>query len=97
MSTVTFNVLINGGKTSQLLPKIGLRQWDSLSPYYFILCHEALLRILEIKFIEKNISGVKAMVVLLLHMLCLHMILFYFQRRVGGKLLISVTTSKKIL
>ena len=60
VSTMSFKLLINGGKTGQFRPKRGLRQGDPLSSYLFILCQEVLSRILEKEFKEKNISGVKA-------------------------------------
>lgn len=60
VSSVSFEFLINGGKSAQFKPSKGLRQGDPLSTYLFILGQEVLSRMLEQEFQLKNINGVKA-------------------------------------
>ena len=60
VSTVSFKVLVNGGKSDQFKPTRGLREGDPLSPYLFIIGQEVLSRLIGKEFEEKNISGVKA-------------------------------------
>ena len=38
MSTVFYTVLLNGQPVGNIKPIKGLRQGDSLSPYFFLLC-----------------------------------------------------------
>ncbi len=58
-STVSFSILINGGKSNFFHPTKGLRQADPLSPYLFILCQEVLARLIERECVSGNLAGVK--------------------------------------
>ena len=62
ITSMSFEVLINGGKSEHFKPERGLRQGDPLSIYIFILRQEFLSRLLEKEFRHHNISGVKASV-----------------------------------
>lgn len=47
LSFITYSVLTNGSSVGEVEPVRGLRQWDPLSWYLFILCTEILSRLLE--------------------------------------------------
>ena len=71
VSSVSFSILVNGGKSKLFWPSRGLRQRDPLSPYLFILCQNVLSRIIEKQRLAGCISGVGMnRTVQLLLMLC---------------------------
>jgi len=56
--TVSYTVLINGLPHGHIAPSRGIRQGDPLSPFLFILCAEALSRMLDQAAGMGKISGV---------------------------------------
>ena len=60
LSSVTFEIMVNGGKSESFTPSKGLRQGDLLSSYLFILGQEVLSRLLDRKLRTQNKSGIKA-------------------------------------
>lgn len=59
ITTVSYQVLINGKPTKPIVTKRGLRQGDPLSPYLFIMGIDTLLRNLEKLAIDKKIKPLR--------------------------------------
>ncbi|XP_062017671.1 uncharacterized protein LOC133734024 [Rosa rugosa] len=59
VKTVTYSFLLNGVPRGRLLPERGLRQGDSISPYLFLFCAEALSRLLSLEEEQGRLRGVK--------------------------------------
>lgn len=54
---VTYFVLINGKPKGHVVPTRGIRQWDPLSPYLFLLCSEGLNGCIEQVVYGMHIEG----------------------------------------
>ena len=59
VSSVSFEVIVNGGKSECFKLSRELRQGDPLSPYLFILGQEVLSRLIEHELRLKNVAGIK--------------------------------------
>jgi len=57
VSTVTYQIKVNGEYTTRIHPQRGLRQGDPLLPYLFILCAEGLSAMLQKAEAEEKIKG----------------------------------------
>ncbi|XP_074293061.1 uncharacterized protein LOC141619965 [Silene latifolia] len=59
VTTMSYEILVNGVPLPQFKPRCGLRKGDSLSPYLFILCMEVLSRIVEHAHELRLIHGIQ--------------------------------------
>ena len=59
ISSVSYQVLINGKAKGNIVPSRGLRQGDPLSPFLFILCTEVLISHIQQAELSKSITGIK--------------------------------------
>jgi hypothetical protein len=59
VSSVQYQVRVNGTESARITPSRGLRQGDPLSPYLFLLCAEGLSSLLKYEEEAGNIIGVK--------------------------------------
>ena len=58
ISTVSYSVLINGEAKGNIIPTLGLRQGDPISPYLFLLCGEGLSAMLRKEEEQGKIQGI---------------------------------------
>lgn len=59
ISTVSYQILINGQPSRRFFPERGLRQGNPLSPYLFILCANVLSGLLKKEEKENKIHGIR--------------------------------------
>ncbi|XP_057791345.1 uncharacterized protein LOC131008488 [Salvia miltiorrhiza] len=59
VSSVSYDVLVNGVAVGPILPGRGLRQGDPLSPYLFILCAEGLSAMIRYETDCGNLHGIQ--------------------------------------
>ncbi|XP_031121153.1 uncharacterized protein LOC116024401 [Ipomoea triloba] len=57
VTTVSYNFLINGTPSGEVVPTRGIRQGDPLSPYLFIMCAEGLSLLLQKAQTQGSIHG----------------------------------------
>jgi hypothetical protein len=58
LGTVLYAIVVNGQPMGRIVPCQGIRQGDSLSPYLFLLCVEALSSLLQHAETNGCITGV---------------------------------------
>lgn len=59
ISTVSYQVLINGQSSGSFYPERGIKQGDPLSPYIFILCANVLSGLLHRESQLRNLHGIR--------------------------------------
>jgi len=56
--SVSYSILIDGHPHGHIIPTRGVRQGDPLSPYFFILCAEAMSSLLHFKEMSGRLPGI---------------------------------------
>lgn len=56
--SVSYSILLNGQPSGNIVPSCGIRHGDPLSPYFFIVCAEALSTLLQQAERVGELSGV---------------------------------------
>jgi hypothetical protein len=57
VESVDYSVIVNNEPVGPVIPGRGLRQWDTLSPYLFIICAEGLSSLIQDMENRETISG----------------------------------------
>lgn len=58
MHTVSYAIVVNGQPVGRITPSKGIRQWNPMFPYLFLMCAEALSSLLHHAESSKYFSGV---------------------------------------
>ena len=59
VTTVFYNILINGRSSVRFKPHWGIRQGDPLSPYLFIICANVFSNLISKAQLDNKIHGIK--------------------------------------
>lgn len=59
ISSVSYSFVLNGSQFGSIIPQRGIRQGDPLSPYLFICCVEAFIKMVESAVGEGQLKGVR--------------------------------------
>ncbi|XP_074305500.1 uncharacterized protein LOC141640715 [Silene latifolia] len=59
ITTVSYDIMINGSAGKTFRPRTGLRQGDPISPYIFALCTEVLSQMLQSAQRKQELRGIK--------------------------------------
>jgi len=59
VSTISYQILINGQPSRRFFLEKGLRQGDPLSPYLFILCDNVLSDLIKKEERENKVHGIR--------------------------------------
>ncbi len=63
VTTVSYSVLINSSPSDSFTPARGLRQWDPLSAYLFLLCANVLSCVLLKQETSSHLKGTQSLIV----------------------------------
>lgn len=59
VTTVSYNIFVNGSPVGKIFPTRGIRQGDPISPHLYLLCTKGLFAILQNYAKTKRINGFK--------------------------------------
>lgn len=59
ITMVTYSFKLNGDPVGYVCPERGIRQEDSLSPYFFVMCAKGLSALLTKAELDGDLQGIK--------------------------------------